>query len=197
MNMPERIQQAMQSQVEAERRKRAAILESEGQRAATINVAEGEKRARILASEANLQERVNEAEGKARAIVLEAEARRKGEARVDALSPPPTRVIIVVLGLAHVAESLSAQGGQDAAALAVAEQYVRAFGRLAQQANTLIVPANASDANSMVAQAMTVYRQLSSSASPTTPSPPSLPPPAIPTNVGQPSNSENKKQNSR
>lgn len=77
--MPERIQQAMQSQVEAERRKRAAILESEGQRAATINVAEGEKRSRILASEAFLQEQINQAEGKARAIVLEADARRTGE----------------------------------------------------------------------------------------------------------------------
>lgn len=40
----------MQMQVEAERKKRAAILESEGQREAEINVAEGRKRARILAS---------------------------------------------------------------------------------------------------------------------------------------------------
>lgn len=40
----------MQMQVEAERRKRAAILESEGVRAADINVAEGKRQARILAS---------------------------------------------------------------------------------------------------------------------------------------------------
>lgn len=40
----------MQMQVEAERKKRAAILESEGQREAEINVAEGHKKARILAS---------------------------------------------------------------------------------------------------------------------------------------------------
>ena len=32
MRMPEKIQEAMQMQVEAERRKRAAILESEGHR---------------------------------------------------------------------------------------------------------------------------------------------------------------------
>jgi regulator of protease activity HflC (stomatin/prohibitin superfamily) len=38
------------SQVEAERKKRAAILESEGIKAADINVAEGQKQARILAS---------------------------------------------------------------------------------------------------------------------------------------------------
>lgn len=51
-------------QVEAERRKRAAILESEGKREAAINIAEGEKRARILASEASMQEKINEAKGK-------------------------------------------------------------------------------------------------------------------------------------
>lgn len=40
----------MQMQVEAERRKRAAILESEGTRGADINVAEGKRQSRILAS---------------------------------------------------------------------------------------------------------------------------------------------------
>ena len=37
-------------QVEAERKKRAAILESEGSREAEINVAEGKRTAQILAS---------------------------------------------------------------------------------------------------------------------------------------------------
>lgn len=40
----------MQMQVEAERRKRAAILESEGQREADINIAEGKRQAKILQS---------------------------------------------------------------------------------------------------------------------------------------------------
>lgn len=40
----------MQMQVEAERKKRAAVLESEGIREADINVAEGKKRAQVLAS---------------------------------------------------------------------------------------------------------------------------------------------------
>lgn len=40
----------MQMQVEAERRKRAAILESEGVREAEINIAEGKRKSRILAS---------------------------------------------------------------------------------------------------------------------------------------------------
>lgn len=51
-------------QVEAERRKRAAILESEGQRDAEINRAEGIKQSQILSSEGQLIETVNKAEGK-------------------------------------------------------------------------------------------------------------------------------------
>lgn len=50
ITLPARITEAMQMQVEAERKKRAAILESEGQKEAAINVAEGQKRAKILAS---------------------------------------------------------------------------------------------------------------------------------------------------
>ena len=50
IRMPARVQEAMQMQVEAERRKRAAILESEGIKTAEINVAEGKKQSRILAS---------------------------------------------------------------------------------------------------------------------------------------------------
>jgi regulator of protease activity HflC (stomatin/prohibitin superfamily) len=50
IRMPARVQEAMQMQVEAERKKRAAILESEGIKLAEINVAEGKKQARILQS---------------------------------------------------------------------------------------------------------------------------------------------------
>lgn len=50
IKLPQRVQEAMQMQVEAERKKRAAILESEGIREAEVNVAEGKRLARILAS---------------------------------------------------------------------------------------------------------------------------------------------------
>jgi len=140
MTMPARIQEAMQMQVEAERKKRAAILESEGQRDAAINVAEGEKQSRILASEAQMQEKINEARGVATAIEMQGEARRKA---IDL-----------------VAAALNKQGGHHAASLVVAEQYVKAFGKLAKDSNTLIVPANANDVNSMVTQALTVYKQV-------------------------------------
>lgn len=135
MKMPKKIQEAMQLQVEAERRKRAAILESEGKRDAVVNIAEGDKRARILASEAKMQEEINAATGIAKAYLLEADARRK-------------------------AYSLS---GSDAANLKVAELSIDAFGKLAKQNNTVLLPADGHPASSFIAQATSVYKQLSTS----------------------------------
>lgn len=50
-------------QVEAERKKRATVLESEGTREAAINVAEGRKQAQILGSEGQKAEQINKAAG--------------------------------------------------------------------------------------------------------------------------------------
>lgn len=50
-------------QAEAERRKRAQILESEGDRQSKINVAEGNKADIILSSEAAQQDSINRAMG--------------------------------------------------------------------------------------------------------------------------------------
>uniref|UniRef100_A0A182ITA6 Band 7 domain-containing protein n=1 Tax=Anopheles atroparvus TaxID=41427 RepID=A0A182ITA6_ANOAO len=140
IKLPSRVHEAMQMQVEAERRKRAAILESEGVRAADINVAEGKRQSRILASEAQKQEEINRANGEAAAIMALADARAKS--------------------LKIVAESLSSEHGRSAASLSVAEKYVVAFEKLAKQNNTLIVPSTASDVTSMVAQAMQIYNNL-------------------------------------
>lgn len=144
IRLPERIQEAMQMQVEAERKKRAAILESEGIRSAEINVAEGRKQAAILKSEAEKAQLINEAEGQARAVIV------AGEARASSL-----RAVADALG--------GAQGG-DAASLAVAENYVKAFGELAKETNTLLLPANAGDVTGMVTQAMSIYKKLDNTA---------------------------------
>lgn len=146
IQLPSKVKEAMQMQVEAERKKRAAILESEGTKVAAINVAEGEKQSQILASEGRKSEQINIATGEANAILA------KANARAEAIQ--------------KVAESLCLQSGENAAALTVAEQYVQAFGNLAKTSNTVILPANTGDAASMVAQAMAVYGQL------TRPSPP-------------------------
>ena len=63
-------------------------------------------------------------------------------------------------GIDIVAESIKNEGGPDAVSLRVAEQYVDAFGKLAQKNNTLILPANVSSQSSFIAQAMTIYDKL-------------------------------------
>ncbi|XP_063241477.1 stomatin-like protein 2, mitochondrial [Bacillus rossius redtenbacheri] len=140
IKLPSRVQEAMQMQVEAERKKRAAILESEGVREADINVAEGKRQARILASEAEKQEQINKASGEAQAMLAVADARAKG--------------------LQLVARSLVSKDGRDAASLNVAEQYVQAFQQLARTNNTLILPSNAGDVTGIVSQAMMIYQRL-------------------------------------
>ncbi|KAK9707885.1 C-terminal region of band 7 [Popillia japonica] len=140
IKLPSRVQEAMQMQVEAERKKRAAILESEGVREADINVAEGKRQARILASEAEKQEHINKAAGEAAAMLAIADAR--------------------ATGLKLVAGSLGTKMGANAASFSIAEQYVLAFNKLAKNNNTLILPANAGDVSNMVGQAMTIYSKL-------------------------------------
>jgi len=59
-------------------------------------------------------------------------------------------------GIRKIAESLSLSGGETAANLRVAEQYVAQFGNLAKENNTMIIPSNMADISSMVATVMSV-----------------------------------------
>ncbi|GMR53600.1 hypothetical protein PMAYCL1PPCAC_23795 [Pristionchus mayeri] len=141
MAMPETVANAMQLQVEAERKKRAQILESEGLRDAAINKAQGDKMSRILNSEANEAEQVNMAKGAAKAVQLDAEA------RTNAINT--------------ISQAISNNNGDKAASLALAERYIDAFGELAKKTNTMIVPAGVSEPVSVLAQAMSIYGKIS------------------------------------
>ena len=56
---PPGVRAAMEMQAEAERRKRAQVLESEGERQAHINIADGKKNSVILESEAAMMDQVS------------------------------------------------------------------------------------------------------------------------------------------
>jgi len=71
---PASVLNAMEKQMQAERNKRAEILNSEGEKASMINNAEADKQAAILRAEANKQKAVLEAEGEAQATIRKAEA---------------------------------------------------------------------------------------------------------------------------
>ena len=135
---PPGVRAAMELQAEAERRKRAQVLESEGVRQSAINVAEGGKARAVLESEAEKVGAVNRAAGEAAAI------RERAAATAE--------------GLDVVAAALSRGGGPDAAALRVAEQYVQAFAGIAKSTNTMLLPAATGDAAAMVATAMSIFK---------------------------------------
>jgi regulator of protease activity HflC (stomatin/prohibitin superfamily) len=135
---PKDVLAAMEKQMRAEREKRAVILTSEGNRDAAINTAEGSKQQVIKASEATRQQHINEAEGQAAAILAVAEATAEG--------------------IRKIAESIQAPGGFEAVQLRVAEQYIEQFGKLAKEANTLVLPASLSDVGSILTLAMNVIK---------------------------------------
>jgi regulator of protease activity HflC (stomatin/prohibitin superfamily) len=64
-------------QAEAERRKRASILTSEGDRTANINVAEAEKKAAILKAEGAAESMIIQAEASSQSIHMIDEALKK------------------------------------------------------------------------------------------------------------------------
>lgn len=101
----------------------------------SVKIAMGRKRATILDSE-----------GEAEALLKRAQASSES---------------IRILG-----KSIGAQGGKEAVSMRVAEQYIQAFSKLAQESTTLMLPSNVSDPNSMIAQAMSIFGKLSNKEAP-------------------------------
>ena len=139
---PQSVKDALEKQMRAEREKRAAIAESEGQRQATINVAEGDKQEAIKKSEGEKMKRINEAEGRAKEIELVANATAEG--------------------IRKIAEAIQAPGGGDAVNLRVAEQYIKEFGNLAKENNTVIIPSDLSNIAGMVASVTSLIKSSTS-----------------------------------
>lgn len=138
---PQSIKDALEKQMRAEREKRAAIAESEGQRQAKINIAEGAKQQAIKESEGEKMKRINEAEGRAKEIELVAVATAEG--------------------IRKIAEAIQSPGGSDAVNLRVAEQYIKEFGNLAKENNTVIIPSNLSDIAGMVSSVTSLLKSQS------------------------------------
>lgn len=70
---PTDIRDAMEKQMNAERNKRAIILEAEGKRQADVTLAEGKKQATILDAEAERESSIRRAQGVRESRILEAE----------------------------------------------------------------------------------------------------------------------------
>ncbi|KAH7668410.1 Stomatin/HflK/HflC family protein [Dioscorea alata] len=137
---PPGVKAAMEMQAEAERRRRAQVLESEGERQSNINIADGKKNSVILASEAAMMDQMNRAKGEAEAILA------RSRATAD--------------GLRLLSAAMQENRGAEAASLRVAEQYIQAFGNIAKEGTTVLLPSAPSDPSSMIAQALAIYQKL-------------------------------------
>ena len=132
---PKEILLDMQSQITAEREKRALIAASEGRRQEQINIATGEREAFIARSEGEKQAAINKAQGDAAAITEMANATAQA--------------------IERIATAIRQPGGEQAVQLKVAEQAVQAYAKVAQDAKTtLIVPGNMSEVSGLIASAM-------------------------------------------
>ena len=116
---PPDITNAMARQMKAERERRAVITEAEGEKQSAITVAEGQKQAAIL-----------QAEGRREAAFRDAEARERS-AQAEAKAT-------------ELVSNAIAKGDVNAINYFIAQQYVAAFGKLAEspQQKTVIVPAD-------------------------------------------------------
>jgi len=146
---PKEILHAMQQQITAEREKRARIAQSEGVRQEQINLAEGERNASIQRSEGEMQAAINQSQGEKQAAINRAE----GEAEAVKLVAKATAEAIYM-----VSQTIRQPGGIEAVNLKVAEQYIEAFGKIAQEGNTMLLPANAADIAGTVATAMKIIK---------------------------------------
>ncbi len=110
---PYTVLQAMEKQMQAERNKRALILESEGDKASAILHSEGEKMAIINAAEAQKQKAILEAEGEAQARIRKAEAEAAAIEKVTEAVGKTTNPANYLLAQKYIQMLQDVAGGKD------------------------------------------------------------------------------------
>jgi regulator of protease activity HflC (stomatin/prohibitin superfamily) len=107
------VQESMELQMSAERRKRAAILTSEGDRESAVNSARGKADAQILDAEARQKAVVLAAEAEQKALILKAQAERQ----TQVLKAHATAEAIQIVLQALQADPKAAEAGKVLLAL--------------------------------------------------------------------------------
>ncbi len=117
---PDRVLQAMEKQMSAEREKRATIAKSEGDKLSRINRSEGIKQEMINESEGEKQKLINEAEGEVQEILQVAKATAEG--------------------IRQIAMAINKQGGESAVMMKIANDYLNRLKKLASEQTQIILP---------------------------------------------------------
>lgn len=141
----QQIRIAMDKQAAAERDRREQVLRAEGDKQRAQLTSEGVKISLTNESEGNLIKVKNEADASKTKILLEAEGqaeaiRLMAQAQAEAL--------------AMIADQLKKEGGQEAARLALARDYVSMYGEMGQQSNTIMFNDRPADVNALLSQAV-------------------------------------------
>ena len=138
------IRVAMDKQAAAERNRREKVLNAEGQKQEAQLTSEGIKIQLTNESEGNLIRVRNEAEATRTKLELEAKGqadamRLKAEAQAEAI--------------ARIAVEIQKPGGEEAAKLALAKDYVEMYGEMGSKSNTMMFNDRPADVNALLAQA--------------------------------------------
>ncbi len=111
---PETVRVAMEKQMQAERNRRAEILNAEGEKQSLILRSEGEKASKINQAEATKQSEILRAEGEAQAIILNAEAEAEAIRRVAAVvAQTKTDPATYILAMKYIETLKEMTSGKD------------------------------------------------------------------------------------
>jgi regulator of protease activity HflC (stomatin/prohibitin superfamily) len=133
---PEEVVRAMELQLTAERKKRAMIAQSKGEKEQAINVSEGERQQQINRAQGDKEARIQRATGEAQAITTVAEA--------------------TAGALQRIGQSLANEGAREAMQMQVAKDFIEKWGAIAKESTVMLVPADTGDISRMVASAMKI-----------------------------------------
>lgn len=111
---PETVRVAMEKQMQAERNRRAEILNAEGEKQSLILRSEGEKASKINQAEATKQAEILRAEGAAQAIILNAEAEAEAIRRVaNVVAQTNTDPATYILAMKYIETLKDMTSGKD------------------------------------------------------------------------------------
>ncbi|KAL7488371.1 hypothetical protein ACHAW6_013937 [Cyclotella cf. meneghiniana] len=147
----DQIRIAMDKQAAAERDRREQVLRAEGDKRRAELTSEGIKISLKNESEGKLIQITNEAEAEKLRIMKEAEGRAEA-VRIQAIAQAEA--------IGKIAEQLTKVGGEKAAALALAKEYVNMYGEMGSKSNTMFFQERPGDAKSLVVQAMAAMKAM-------------------------------------